>query len=135
MKKFLSMFAESQKRHSAKVSECRVPGLMHSAFRELCRVSPSWHSVSSHLCRVSFLALGKLRHKLFHLPSKLLSLLLYYVMDIIYNFGKLSLKFTIFTLFISLKAYFVDNSNLNYKMQCNSWIINGKSIFMLLSPI
>ena len=111
-------------------ARCRTLGNVLSMPSALC-----WHSASSHLCRVSFLALGKVREKHFHLPSKLFSLLLQYVMDIIYNFGKLSLKFTIFTLFISLKAYFVDNSNLNYKMQCNSWIINGKSIFMLLSPI
>jgi len=84
---------------------------------------------------VSALALGKQRQKLFPTTSKLFLPFSYYVKDIIFKFGKLSFMFTIFRLFISLKEYFVDNSNLNCKMLCDLWIINGKIIFMLLGQI
>ena len=52
-------------------ARCRTLGNVLSMPSALC-----WHSASSHLCRVSFLALGKVREKHFHLPSKLFSLLL-----------------------------------------------------------
>ena len=74
---------------SVTVTSCRVRGVGHSAKYILPSAvhgtlgnvlsMPSalcWHSASSHLCRVSFLALGKVREKHFHLPSKLFSLLL-----------------------------------------------------------
>ena len=74
---------------SVTITSCRVRGVGHSAKYILPSAvhgtlgnvlsMPSalcWHSASSHLCRVSFLALGKVREKHFHLPSKLLSLLL-----------------------------------------------------------
>ena len=74
---------------SVTVTSCRVRGVGYSAKYILPSAvhgtlgnvlsMPSalcWHSASSHLCRVSFLALGKVREKHFHLPSKLFSLLL-----------------------------------------------------------
>ena len=48
MKMFFSNFAESQKRHSAKVIGCRVPSIMHSALTERCRVSYTSHSATSN---------------------------------------------------------------------------------------